>query len=129
MVVSADAHASRIGRDVLRQGGNAIDAAVATAFALAVTWPEAGNIGGGGFTMIHPMDGRPPVCIDYRETAPGAATETMFEGDDRRYTCKMVGVPGTVQGLALAHRRYGGLPWCDLVLATYAVSAWTCRLR
>jgi gamma-glutamyltranspeptidase/glutathione hydrolase len=116
MVVSASGHASRIGRDVLRQGGNAVDAAVATAFALAVTWPEAGNLGGGGFMMIHPADGRTPVCIDYRETAPGAATPTMFEDDDRRHTCKMVGVPGTVRGLALAHQKYGKLPWRELVL-------------
>ncbi len=116
MVVSASGHASRIGREVLSQGGNAVDAAVATAFAMAVTWPEAGNIGGGGFMMVHPPDGRPPVCIDYRETAPDAANPTMFQHDDRRYTCKMVGVPGTVRGLALAHQKYGRLPWRQLVL-------------
>ncbi|MBN2476571.1 MAG: gamma-glutamyltransferase [Pirellulales bacterium] len=116
MVVSASGHASRIGCDVLKRGGNAVDAAVATAFALAVTWPEAGNIGGGGFMMVHPADGRPTVCIDYRETAPGAANPTMFQDDDRRHTCKMVGVPGTVRGLALAHQKYGRLPWSALVL-------------
>jgi len=116
MVVSATRHASRAGRDVLRRGGNAVDAAVATAFALAVTWPEAGNIGGGGFMMIYPADGKQPVCIDYRETAPGAATPTMFKHDARRHTGKMAGVPGTVRGLALAHREYGRLPWKDLVL-------------
>ncbi len=117
MVVSASGHASRIGRDVLKRGGNAVDAAVATAFALAVTWPEAGNIGGGGFMMIYPPGGKQPVCIDYRETAPGAATPSMFQNDNRRHTCKMVGVPGTVRGLALAHREYGRLPWKDLVVA------------
>jgi gamma-glutamyltranspeptidase/glutathione hydrolase len=116
MVVSASGHASRIGRDVLRRGGNAVDAAVATAFALAVTWPEAGNIGGGGFMMIHPADGAPPVCVDYRETAPEAASPTMFQYDDRRHTCKMAGIPGTVRGLALAHQEYGRLPWKELVL-------------
>ncbi len=116
MVVSASRHASLVGRDVLQRGGNAVDAAVATAFALAATWPEAGNIGGGGFMMIYPGDGRPPVCIDYRETAPGAAIPTMFQNDDRRYTCKMVGVPGTVRGLASAHHKYGRLPWKELVL-------------
>lgn len=116
MVVSASGYASRIGRDVLKQGGSAVDAAVATAFALAVTWPEAGNIGGGGFMMIYPADSRQPVCVDYRETAPGAATPTMFVEDNRRYTCKMVGVPGTVRGLALAHQKYGRLPWRELVL-------------
>ncbi len=89
---------------------------MATAFALAVTWPEAGNIGGGGFMMVHPPDGNPPICIDYRETAPDAANPTMFLHDDRRYTCKMVGVPGTVRGLALAHQKYGRLPWRQLVL-------------
>jgi gamma-glutamyltranspeptidase / glutathione hydrolase len=66
--------------------------------------------------MIHPADGRPPVCVDYRETAPGAATPTMFQNDDRRHTCKMVGIPGTVRGLALAHQQFGRLPWKELVL-------------
>ncbi len=70
MVVSDSAPASRIGRDILRQGGSAVDAAVATALALAVAWPDAGNIGGGGFMLVRPADGRQPVCIDYRETAP-----------------------------------------------------------
>jgi gamma-glutamyltranspeptidase/glutathione hydrolase len=116
MVVSASGHASRVGRDVLKRGGNAVDAAVATAFAAAVTWPEAGNIGGGGFMMVYPAGGKPPACIDYRETAPDAATPTMFQDDDRRHTCKMAGVPGTVRGLALAHLEYGRLPWKDLVL-------------
>jgi len=115
MVVSETAAASCVGRDVLRKGGNAVDAAVAVAFALAVTWPEAGNIGGGGFMLVHPGDGTKPVCIDYRETAPAAATETMFSLDENRFTHKMVGVPGTVRGLALAHQRYGRLMWRELV--------------
>ena len=116
MVVSDTAAASRVGRDVLAAGGNAVDAAVATAFALAVTWPEAGNIGGGGFMMIHRGEGRPAVCIDYRETAPVAATETMFSLGDSRHNCKAVGVPGTVRGLHLAHREFGKLPWKRLVM-------------
>lgn len=115
MVVSETPAASCIGRDVLRKGGNAVDAAVAVAFALAVTWPEAGNIGGGGFMLVHPSDGFEPVCIDYRETAPAAASETMFTLNENRFTHKMVGVPGTVRGLALAHERFGRLTWKELV--------------
>jgi len=116
MVVSATSYGTNVGRDVLQQGGNAVDAAVATAFSLAVTWPEAGNIGGGGFMLIYPGDGREPVCVDYRETAPGNATVTMFSRDDGAHTHKMVGLPGTVRGLALAHARYGSLPWKKLVM-------------
>ncbi|MBC8351632.1 MAG: gamma-glutamyltransferase [Planctomycetes bacterium] len=116
MVVSDSDIASRVGRDVLADGGNAVDAAVATAFALAVTWPEAGNIGGGGFMMIHPGPGKSPVCIDYREVAPLAATENMFASDNSRYKGKAVGVPGTVRGLALAHQQFGNLPWKRLVM-------------
>ncbi len=115
MVVSDSEIASRVGRDVLAAGGNAVDAAVATAFALAVTWPEAGNLGGGGFMMIHPGVGKAPVCVDYREVAPLAATENMFATDNSSYKCKAVGVPGTVRGLALAHSQYGKLEWKRLV--------------
>jgi gamma-glutamyltranspeptidase/glutathione hydrolase len=119
MVVSASAPASKVGRDVLLEGGNAVDAAVATAFALAVTFPEAGNIGGGGFMLIHP--GRSargpsePVVIDYRETAPAAATRDMFAADNRPSSHLLVGTPGTVRGLALAHAQFGTLPWKRLV--------------
>ncbi len=115
MVVSESEIASRIGRDVLADGGNAVDAAVATAFALAVTWPEAGNIGGGGFMMVHPGDGRKTVCVEYREKAPLAATEDMYATDNSRYRSKAVGVPGTVRGLALAHEKFGKLPWKRVV--------------
>jgi len=123
MVVSVSSPASAAGRDVLRQGGNAVDAAVATAFALAVTFPEAGNIGGGGFMLIHPgRRGRAglaePVVIDYRETAPEAATADMFASADAAHppsSESMVGVPGTVRGLALAHRRFGHMRWDQLV--------------
>ncbi|MEM9943366.1 MAG: gamma-glutamyltransferase [Planctomycetota bacterium] len=115
VVVSDSSIASRIGAEILRKGGNAVDASVATAFAMAVTWPEAGNIGGGGFMMIRPSDSRPPVCVDYREMAPGLASEDSFQVTDSTLDYKAVGVPGTVKGMALAHQKYGKLPWKDLV--------------
>jgi gamma-glutamyltranspeptidase/glutathione hydrolase len=122
MVVSVSGPASEVGWQVLRDGGNAVDAAVATAFALAATFPEAGNIGGGGFMLIHPGRGgnggkgpRDPTFIDYRETAPAATTPDMFAGDQPPSSHLLVGVPGTVRGLALAHRKYGRLPWRRLV--------------
>ncbi|MGE0034797.1 MAG: gamma-glutamyltransferase [Xanthobacteraceae bacterium] len=113
MVVAQEARATRIGADVLRRGGNAIDAAVATGFALAVTYPRAGNIGGGGYMVIHLADGR-DIAIDYRETAPAAMTRDIFldeKGDadpqKSRDSALGIGVPGTVAGLALAHAKYG----------------------
>jgi gamma-glutamyltranspeptidase/glutathione hydrolase len=113
MVVAQERLAAEIGRDVLARGGNAVDAAVATGFAMAVTYPRAGNIGGGGFMLIHLANGA-DVAIDYRETAPAAAARDMFLGDDGRPDPKKsrdqalgVGVPGTVAGLALALERYG----------------------
>jgi gamma-glutamyltranspeptidase/glutathione hydrolase len=115
MVVSVSAPASNVGVEILKRGGNAVDAAVATAFALAVTYPAAGNLGGGGFMLIHPADGSAPVVVEYRETAPSAATKTMFRKDETWYSHKAAGVPGTVRGLALAHQRYGKLPWKDVV--------------
>lgn len=114
MVVSASPWATRIGCDVLREGGNAVDAAVATAFALAVTWPEAGNLGGGGFMLVCPVD-RQPVVIDYREAAPLQAHTRMFQPGDSRFAHKAVATPGTVKGLAAAHARFGRLPWRRLV--------------
>jgi gamma-glutamyltranspeptidase/glutathione hydrolase len=116
MVVSVSPPGSDVGVRILKQGGNAVDAAVATAFALAVTWPAAGNIGGGGFMVIHPGGKGQPVVIDYREMAPLAATRTMFKKDDTVYSARAAGVPGTVRGLALAHQRFGRLPWKDVVL-------------
>lgn len=118
MVVSVSAPGSDVGLSILKQGGNAVDATVATAFALAVTYPAAGNIGGGGFMVIHPAPGKgKPTVIEYRETAPAAATKTMYTGkDSSMYGHKVVGVPGTVRGMALAHKRFGKLPWKDLVL-------------
>ena len=114
MVVAQEAQAARIGADILRRGGNAVDAAVATGFALAVTYPRAGNIGGGGFMVIHLAAGRRNIAIDYRETAPAATTRDVFldakgdaDPDKSRSSGLAIGVPGTVAGLALAHRKYG----------------------
>jgi gamma-glutamyltranspeptidase/glutathione hydrolase len=114
MVVSVSAPGSEAGLEILKKGGNAVDAAVATAFALAVTFPAAGNLGGGGFMVIHPGKDKDPVVIEYRETAPAAATKVMFGKNDSNYGHKVVGVPGTVRGLGLAHRRFGKLPWKEL---------------
>ncbi|MGN6309654.1 MAG: gamma-glutamyltransferase [Xanthobacteraceae bacterium] len=114
MVVAQEKLAARIGRDVLAQGGNAVDAAVATGFAMAVTYPRAGNIGGGGFMLIHLAEGNKDISIDYRETAPRAATRDMFLGADSkpdpaksRDSALGIGVPGTVAGLTLALEKYG----------------------
>jgi gamma-glutamyltranspeptidase/glutathione hydrolase len=114
MVVAQESRAAKIGVDVLAKGGNAVDAAVATGFALAVTYPRAGNIGGGGYMVIHRAGQTADVAIDYRERAPAATTRDIFldergEADPRksRDTALAIGVPGTVAGLALAHRRYG----------------------
>ena len=121
MVVSASAIASQAGRDVLAAGGNAVDAAIATGFALAVTYPTAGNIGGGGFMVIRLPDGR-ATTIDFREKAPAAATPEMFTDSTGAYSSRIhhrshfaVGVPGTVAGFALAHQKYGKAAWKSLV--------------
>lgn len=120
MVVSDSLLASEVGRDILRRGGNAVDAAVATGFALAVTFPAAGNLGGGGFMVIRMADGR-SVAIDYRETAPAASARNMYISQDGKPTkdslvgYKASGVPGTVMGMAEAHRRYGKLDWKAVV--------------
>jgi gamma-glutamyltranspeptidase/glutathione hydrolase len=115
MVVSVSAPATDVGVQVLQRGGNAVDAAVATAFALAVTFPEAGNIGGGGFLLVYPGGQTEPVVIDYRETAPGAAGKDVFVATRSHLGHKIVGVPGTVRGLALAHQKFGKLPWNEVV--------------
>ncbi|TWB47767.1 gamma-glutamyltransferase [Nitrospirillum viridazoti] len=115
-VASADTFGTGAGAEILKAGGNAVDAAVATAFALAVTYPEAGNIGGGGFMTLF-MDGK-PYFIDYREVAPKAATRTMYLDAQGNVIPKLslvgakaAGVPGTVMGLWEAHHRFGTLPW------------------
>jgi gamma-glutamyltranspeptidase/glutathione hydrolase len=115
LVVSVSAPASDVGVEILKKGGNAVDAAVATAFALAVTYPAAGNIGGGGFMLVYPGGKADPVVIEYRETAPGAATKDMFAKTTEHLGHKTVGVPGTVRGMALAHQKFGKLPWKDVV--------------
>jgi gamma-glutamyltranspeptidase/glutathione hydrolase len=121
VAVAQEGNAADVGRDVLRRGGNAVDAAVATAFALAVTHPAAGNLGGGGFLVTYLADSGRVVTIDFRETAPKAATETMYLGPDGRLLPhhragpRAAGVPGTVRGLGLAHARFGKLLWADLV--------------
>ncbi|MGB5347777.1 MAG: gamma-glutamyltransferase [Woeseia sp.] len=121
MVASASLHASEVGVEILQQGGNAIDAAIATAFAMAVTWPTAGNIGGGGFLVYYGADGT-TTSFDFREKAPLAASERMYLDADGNIPDNInhdhilaVGVPGTVAGLALAHERLGSLRWSKLV--------------
>jgi gamma-glutamyltranspeptidase/glutathione hydrolase len=114
MVVAQERISARIGADVLRRGGNAVDAAVATGFAMAVTYPRAGNIGGGGFMIIHSAERHEDAAIDYRETAPAATTPEIFLGPDgkpdtakSRDSALGIGVPGTVAGLTLALEKYG----------------------
>src|SRR5262249_9061878 len=114
MVAAQEARAARLGVEILEAGGNAVDAAVATGFALAVTYPRAGNIGGGGYMLIHRAGGKTDTAIDYRETAPAATTREIFldergEADPRKSqdSALAIGVPGTVAGLALAHANYG----------------------
>ena len=130
MVVAQEAIAARIGADILQRGGNAVDAAVATAFALAVTYPRAGNIGGGGFMMIHRADGE-DIAIDYRETAPAAINAKSFldaEGNadpqKSRDSTLAIGVPGTVAGLALAEQKYGSgrFTLADLIMPAISLA-------
>jgi gamma-glutamyltranspeptidase/glutathione hydrolase len=116
MVATSHTLATEIALEVLRTGGNAMDAAVTAGFALAVTQPRSGNIGGGGFMLYSPGNGEAVEAIDYREKAPAAATETMFQDEDgsvmpnrSRFTHKAAGVPGTVAGLAMALERHGTL--------------------
>lgn len=119
-VAAPDAYSAKVAAGVLSAGGNAVDAAVATAFTLAVTYPEAGNIGGGGFMTLY-MDGK-PYFLDYREVAPKAASKRMYLDDKGEVIenlslvgAKAAGVPGTVLGLWEAHRRFGTLPWSELI--------------
>jgi gamma-glutamyltranspeptidase / glutathione hydrolase len=114
MVAAQESRATRIGVEVLEKGGNAVDAAVAVGFALAVTHPQAGPLGGGGFMVVHLADRNENVAIDYRETAPQAVTPDIFlddkgeaDAEKSRNSPLAIGVPGTVAGLALAHERYG----------------------
>ena len=127
MVVSQNFMASQVGIEVLWAGGNAVDAAIATAFTLAVTHPAAGNIGGGGFLLYRPASGD-PVAYDFRETAPAGSSPTMFltagKYDKKKHheSHLSVGVPGTVAGLHMAWRAHGKLPWRRLVAPAIAMA-------
>lgn len=119
-VAAPDQYGAQVAADILKKGGNAVDAAVATAFTLAVTYPEAGNIGGGGFMTLF-VDGK-PYFLDYREVAPKAATRNMYLDDKGEVIenlslvgARAAGVPGTVMGLWEAHQKFGKLPWSELL--------------
>ena len=120
MVVSEAEQATKVGKEILASGGNAVDAAIATAFALAVVHPTAGNLGGGGFAVVRVASGK-FVAIDFRETAPGAATADMYLDKDGKPTkeslrgYKASGVPGSVAGLWQLHQKLGKKPWKELV--------------
>jgi gamma-glutamyltranspeptidase/glutathione hydrolase len=122
MVVSVDELASQVGIDILKKGGNAVDAAVAVGFALAVTFPPAGNIGGGGFMIIRFPETKEAVALDFREMAPGDATPDMYLDENGNYAEERslyghlaVGIPGTVKGFELAMEKYGTMPWADVI--------------
>ncbi|MFN7921226.1 MAG: gamma-glutamyltransferase [Bryobacteraceae bacterium] len=128
MVSAASAPAVDVGVEILKRGGNAVDAAVAVGFAEAVTWPAAGNIGGGGFMLIQMAGGKSAV-IDYRETAPRRAHRDMYRGADGKPDGRLstvghlsCGVPGTVAGLALAHRKFGALRWREVIAPAVALA-------
>src|SRR3989440_488747 len=121
MVVTDEELGSQAGVEILKHGGNAVDAAVATAFALAVVEPAAGNIGGGGFMLIRLADGK-TTFLDYREVAPGKATRDMYIGKDGKLDeeasvigYRSVAVPGTAAGLTLALKSYGSLKLADVL--------------
>ena len=122
LVVCVSAPACDAGAEILAKGGNAVDAAVATSFALAVTHPAAGNIGGGGFMIVRTPSGE-LTSFDYREKAPLKSTRTMYLGEDGTIDRSLTaagylapGVPGSVRGLELAHKKFGKLPWKDVVM-------------
>jgi gamma-glutamyltranspeptidase/glutathione hydrolase len=127
MVVTQEKHATDVGLKILRSGCNAVDAAVAIGFALAVTHPYAGNIGGGGLMLVRMADGRSSF-IDFRETAPAAANRNMYLDASGKPTnasvlgWRAVGVPGTVRGLELAHKKYGSKPWAELMAPAIALA-------
>src|SRR5688572_6062011 len=127
MVVSNSEIASRIGADVMRRGGNAVDAAVAVGFALTVTYPGAGNIGGGGFMVIRLASGE-TAAIDYREVAPRGATRDMYVDSAGKVTDKSLighlasGVPGAVAGMTEVLKRYGTMPLRDVIAPALALA-------
>ena len=117
MVVTQNKHATEVGYDILRKGGNAVDAAVAVGFALAVTLPRAGNLGGGGFVLIYDKESEEISAIDYRSAAPSSATSDLFLEKDKviRFGHLVNAVPGSVAGLLKAHKDHGSLPLDDLL--------------
>lgn len=122
MVATEQNLASQIGLEILKNGGNAVDAAVAIGFSLAVSLPNAGNIGGGGFMLVHDAKSNKTVALDFREKAPAAATETMYQDENGEiiprkswYTHQAIGVPGTVAGLAKALEQWGSLPLAEVM--------------
>lgn len=123
-VVSVSRIASDVGVSILKQGGNAVDAALATAMALVATYPPAGNLGGGGFMVVHPAPGQgDPVAYVYREKAPAAAVPGVLTRQDIQHSRRAVAVPGTVRGLAMAHRRFGSMPWSQLLQPAIQLAA------
>ena len=122
MVCTSQSLAAQAGLEILKRGGNAVDAGVAVAFALAVTLPRAGNIGGGGFMLVHDAKTGQTHAIDYREMAPGGAARDMFldakgdpDSDKSLYSGAASGVPGTVAGMRLALEKYGTMKWEDVI--------------
>ena len=128
IVASNNRLAAEVGAQVMKQGGNAVDGAVATGFALAVTYPEAGNLGGGGYMVIRMADGR-TAAIDYREAAPLAATRDMYVGANGKLNGesligpKASGVPGSVAGMVEAQRKYGALPLAKVMAPAIRLAA------
>lgn len=132
MVVSQNKIAAAVGADILRKGGNAVDAAIATAFALAITLPRAGNVGGGGYMLVHmaARDGKPAqtIAIDYYGQASRHTTPDLLLGADGKFdqakgwSMKGVAIPGTVAGLWEAHRRFGSMPWGKLIAPAIAMA-------
>ena len=130
LVVSSSDIASDIGAAVLARGGNAVDAAVATAFAMAVTYPTAGNIGGGGFMIVRTPDGRTPRRSTTARRRPASRRRRCISAQDGNIDGRLTaagylapGVPGTVRGMALAHQKFGKLPWKDVVMPAAELAA------
>ena len=130
MVVSQNSTATRVGQQILAQGGNAVDAAVAMGFALAVTLPRAGNLGGSGFMLLHQAESNETLALDYRSVAPLATTLEKLQGEDGKIDLNRLtfgaaapGVPGTVAGLHEAWQRQGSMPWHDLLQPAYELAS------
>lgn len=126
MVTSREKMASQVGADILKAGGNAVDAGVAVGFALAVTYPQAGNIGGGGFMVIHLAEENKSIAIDYREMAPSRAHRDMYlnedgsvDNDRSKYGALAAGVPGTVAGMVHALENYGTMSLAEVIKPAY----------